>query len=225
MSTPSLHNVFWQSLAGPHRHLSVGTDTARRYADGFSPILAFADPEHPDFAALSPFCAAGERFYAAHWRGPAPAGWRIDLDATMVRMVWAGGMPADEPAPGRPLGAADVAAAMALATLTKPGPFGPRTIEMGDYFGVFEDGTLVAMAGERTCAPGAREVSGVCTHPGHQGRGLARRLMLGLIRRELARGEVPYLHVMAANATARGLYGRMGFREDAEVPVRVVVRT
>lgn len=222
---PSLDNVFWQSLSGSHRHLSTGTDTARRYAPGFSPIVAFADARKPDLDALAPFCEAGERFYVAHWQGAAPTGWRVDFDGAMVRMTWNGGTPDDDASlDARRLGAGDVEAAVELAALTRPGPFGPRTIEMGDYFGVFDGGRLVAMAGERTCAPGAREVSGVCTHPGHQGQGLARRLMHKVIRLELARGELPYLHVMATNATARGLYERMGFRTDEEVPVRVLVR-
>jgi predicted GNAT family acetyltransferase len=69
-----------------------------------------------------------------------------------------------------------------------------------------------------------REISGVCTHPDARGRGLARRLMLKLIRREVSRGERPFLHVMRENAGARGLYERMGFRVHGEAVVRVVSR-
>jgi hypothetical protein len=98
----------------------------------------------------------------------------------------------------------------------------PRAIELGDYFGHVEDGQLVAMAGERTAAPGLRDISGVCTRPGYQGRGLARRLMLKLVRRQLARGETPFLQVMSANARAHRLYLEMGFRDERETVVRVV---
>jgi predicted GNAT family acetyltransferase len=80
------------------------------------------------------------------------------------------------------------------------------------------------MAGERMAAPGLHEISGVCTHPDHQGRGVARRLMLKLIRRQLLRGETPFLHVMRANEAAHGLYLRMGFRDYCETVVRVVTR-
>jgi predicted GNAT family acetyltransferase len=114
---------------------------------------------------------------------------------------------------------------MALALLTRPGPFGPRTIELGDYFGIFDAGRLVAMAGERMAAAGLREVSGVCTHPDFQGRGLARRLMLKLVGRQLARGETPFLHAMSANQRAHDLYLGMGFRDWCETVVRVVVPT
>ena len=102
-----------------------------------------------------------------------------------------------------------------------PGPFGLRTIELGEYFGFFEDGRLIAMAGERMCAGALREISGVCTHPDFQGRGFARRMMK-LIRNQLRRNEIPFLHVMRENASAHGLYERTGFRDHRESVVRVV---
>lgn len=219
-------NPIWRAFAGDQARFTVGDDRVRRYAPGFSPIVAFADPAKPDFGALAALCAPGEAFYCAEWGGTPPPGWRIEAETTMLRMVWDGALPAaDDTLPARALGPADADAALALATLTRPGPFGPRTIELGDYLGVFDDdGGLVAMAGERMQLQPWREISGVCTAPAQQGRGLARRLMLALVRRELARGERPFLHVMRANATAHGLYGRMGFGVRAEVVVRVVVR-
>ena len=114
--------------------------------------------------------------------------------------------------------------ALELAELTHPGPFGLHTIELGDYFGVFDGARLIAMAGERSYAGTLREISGVCTHPDFQGRGLAKRLMLKLIRREMLRNETPFLHVMHDNTSARQLYERMGFRNYKETVVRVISR-
>jgi len=219
-----LDNIMWHCLTGPHARFSAGGERARRYAKGFSPIVGFADTKSPDLDALRAHCDPGEHFYCDGWSGPAPAGWQVDHEATMFRMVWDSDVPAaaDGALEARPLGAADAAQALELATLTKPGPFGLRTIELGEYFGVFDGERLVAMAGERMCAGTLREISGVCTHPDFQGRGLARRLMLTLIRRELQRGETPFLHVMRANEGAHGLYQRMGFRDHVETVVRVV---
>lgn len=218
-----LGNVFWHALNGSQAAFAVGTATARRYAPGFSPIVAFAEPHEPDFAALAPFCAVGESFYTSEWIGAAPAGWQIEAEGTMRRMVWAGGpAPDDAPPDAVRLGPQHAEQAVALAALTKPGPFGPRTPELGDYFGCFQGERLVAMAGERCNAGPLREISGVCTHPDAQGQGLARRLMALLLRRQLARGETPFLHVMADNHGAHRLYERLGFREHAVVPVRVV---
>lgn len=218
-----LDNIFWHTMRGAHARYSLGGSVARRYGPGFSPIVAFAEPQRPDFAALAPHCAAGEHFYCDGWSGAAEAEWQIDSEATMLKMVWDHTSPSDDAAPDAvPLDPSHAAQALKLAKLTRPGPFGPRTIELGDYFGVFENNRLIAMAGERTQAGRMREISGVCTHPDFQGRGIARRLVLKLIHRELLRGETPFLHVMGNNKHACKLYERMGFRTYRESVVRVV---
>jgi GNAT superfamily N-acetyltransferase len=220
-----LDNIFWNALSGPHAKFAVGAGGARRYAPGFSPMLAFADPERPDFESIAPFCQAGEHFYTDGWSGPPPRGWQLELEATMCKMVWHGVLPAtDEGLGAVPLGPEHAAQALDLATRMRPGPFGLRTLELGEYLGCFDDGRLVAMAGERLAAGTLREISGVCTDPTHQGRGLARRLSLALVRKQLLRNETPFLHVMSANETAHRLYGQMGFRDYRESVVRIVKR-
>ena len=221
-----LDDIFWKALTGPQARFASGSGAARRYARGFSPILGFEDREHPDFAALETFCEAGERFYVDTWSGEAPSGWTIVVDKKMRRMVWTGGLPDEDPTlETRPLDASHAQQAVDLAVLTNPGPFGLRTIELGEYFGVFEDGRLLAMAGERLHAGPYREVSGVCTHPDFQGRGLARRLSSKIVRLQMLRGQLPFLHVISSNENAHALYERMGFRDYKETVVRVVERT
>jgi GNAT superfamily N-acetyltransferase len=221
---PLLDHIFWYTLTGAHACHASGGGDARRYTPGFSPIIAFADPANPDFAALEAHCAPGEQFYCDSWRGAAPPGWRIAAESTMFRMVWAGAMPAADPAPeAMPLEPRHAAQAVELAALCKPGPFGLRTIELGDYFGYFDGKRLMAMAGERLRAPGLCEISGVCTHPDYQGQGLAKQLIAKLIRRHMQRGDTPFLHVMRSN-DAHALYLRMGFVDYLETVVRVVER-
>ena len=111
-----------------------------------------------------------------------------------------------------------------LIELTQPGPFQFSTIEMGDYFGVFDQGELVAMAGERLFAYPFREISGVCTRPGHEGRGFARNLVQLLIARQLQRNEMPFLHVVKANINAKRIYEKMGFESVRETTIRQFVR-
>ena len=220
---PLLDNIAWHALVGPQARLSLGQGMARRYAPGFSPILGFADLESPDFGSLVAHCRSGERLFCSGWTGSAPSGWSIEFQSTMFQMVWTGPAPPRTPGPELvELEPRHAQQALALATLTQPGPFGPRTIELGDYLGIFEGPRLVAMAGERMHAGRHREISGVCTHPDYQGRGHARRLMIEMLHRQLERGELPFLHVVRENAAAHGLYERMGFRDRAEVAVRVV---
>ena len=72
-----------------------------------------------------------------------------------------------------PLGERERADALALTALVYPHYFRPRTMELGRYFGMYVDGRLAAMVGERLGAPDMREMSAICTHPDFRGRGLA----------------------------------------------------
>jgi predicted GNAT family acetyltransferase len=137
-----------------------------------------------------------------------------------------GGMPSApkasyDPAFGE-LEAAHSPEMMELAALTKPGPFNKRTHELGTYLGIRHDGKLVAMAGERLKVPGYTEVSAVCTHPEHTGRGYARILMTELMQRIRSRGEAPFLHVRQDNMRAVDLYQRLGFRQRVLVYLAVL---
>ncbi|MES2295634.1 MAG: GNAT family N-acetyltransferase [Pseudomonadota bacterium] len=219
-----LEHITWLALSGAQASFACGTDTARRYARGFSPILGFSDVAQADFAALLPYCASGEQFYCDGWSGPVPAAWQLDAESSMFKMLWEGPLPdaPDAPLALLPLGPQHARQALALAELTRPGPFGLRTIELGQYLGCFDGERLIAMAGERMFSHPLREISGVCTDPAYQGRGLARALMLALIRQQMLRAETPFLHVMRENVSAHQLYTRMGFRSVAESVVRVL---
>jgi ribosomal protein S18 acetylase RimI-like enzyme len=222
----TLDNMIWRAFAGSQRHLTAGTERARRFAKGYSPLIAFADPLAADFEEITPFCAPGEKFYCGGWTGPEPAGWKIELDTTMCPMLFTGSAPAaDDSLPSVRLAAEHVPQMMELTTLTRPGPFGDRTIELGEWHGVFDGELLIAMAGERLQAGKLHEISGVCTRPGFEGRGLARRLTGLVLRKQLARGETPFLHVAAKNARALELYRRMGFVVQREVAMRIISRT
>lgn len=99
----------------------------------------------------------------------------------------------------------------ALVAHTKPGPFGPRTVELGRYLGIRRNGRLVAMAGERLRPTGWTEISAVCTDPEWRGRGFARDLVLGLSASITAAGDRPFLHVVESNVAALRLYEQLGF--------------
>jgi len=97
------------------------------------------------------------------------------------------------------------------------------THRLGRFIGMRDKGKLVAMAGERMRVPGFAEISGVCTHPEHRGKGYAKALMQIVARAMLERGETPFLHAYAAHEATVALYGTLGFHVRARMHMKVVV--
>ena len=116
------------------------------------------------------------------------------------------------------------AVALALTALVYPHYFRARTMDLGRYFGVYADGRLAAMIGERLGDAGHRELSAICTHPDFLGRGLAGRLTTWIANDVLAAGRVPFLHVSHENARAKSLYERLGFRLRRDNPIHALRR-
>jgi GNAT superfamily N-acetyltransferase len=110
----------------------------------------------------------------------------------------------------RQLTPADASEMVTLAELTEPGPFRLRTIELGNFYGIFRGEQLVSMAGKRMHMPGFVEVSGVCTHPDDRGQGYARALMQIVIDEIEQSGSTPFLHAWQDNPATR-LYKSLGF--------------
>jgi len=111
-----------------------------------------------------------------------------------------------------------------LALETNPGPFGPRTHELGQYIGARVDGALAAMAGERMRLDQAVEISAVCVSPEHRGKGYAAFLVARLVREIRAEGATPFLHVFTDNTSAIALYERLGFTKRKTLRLTVLAR-
>jgi len=213
-----LDNPIWDALGSSQARFAESRGSARRFTPAVSLLAGLREPSPEGFAALASLTAAGESvglFFAAPVA--PPPGWAVVREGPLLQMVHRGGEIAGLPAPYAELGEADVPEMLALTALTKPGPFGARTRELGWYIGLREGGRLAAMAGERLRVPGFTEVSAICTHPEHLGRGHARSLTAAVAARIQARGETPFLHVLPGNARARDFYGRMGFAPRVEL--------
>jgi len=211
--THVLDRPIWQALMTRHAALAEGDGRARRYDPAIAPFAATADDSDESRAALRGLARPGDSQLVL-MADPAapPPGFELVMAAPIVRMV-ASDLPGVPSGPRiEALGWEDAAAMLDLASLTKPGPFSLQALRLGDFWGVKAGGHLIAMAGERMKLAGHTELSGVATHPDHRGRGLGRMLSVHVARTIVERGDRPFLHAYASNATAIALYESIGFR-------------
>jgi ribosomal protein S18 acetylase RimI-like enzyme len=205
-----LDNPAWAALTGPHAHFAERIGHAARYHPDVAPFHALSDDNAPrawaDLAALvGPGGTAAVRGIT-----DAPEGWEVVRTGHGVQLVDTSLRAEPDPEAVR-LGPDDVPEILDLVARTEPGPYLPRTVELGTYLGIRHHGRLIALAGERLHPPGWTEISAVCTDPDHRGRGLATRLVRAVAAGTKERGERPFLHAAATNTNAIRLYESLGF--------------
>lgn len=224
--THPLDRPVWGALTTGWADLAEGDEQALRLDRGHGVFGAAANRSPGSMAALGALVPDdGELWMVERDEWPVPPGARIQRVAGLVQMVCDRLTPTPSPAFDIvDLTEDDAGDMLALATLTKPGPFVRHTNRLGHFVGVRQGGGLVAMAGERMKLPGWSEVSGVCTHPDHRGRGYAAGLMRTVATRMIARGETPWLTSYASNKGAIALYETLGFRRRADLTATVLIR-
>jgi ribosomal protein S18 acetylase RimI-like enzyme len=208
-----LDNPTWSALTTQQTALARRNELAARYEPSIAPFAAVQSMTPAAFDALARLLDHGESVLVqTQTEAPSFDGLRWEFLFSALQMIDDAPAPDDVCAVER-LGANDTAAMVDLTKRTNPGPFAARAIETGNYIGLHEHGRLIAMAGERMRLDGFVEISAVCVDDAHRGKGIAGRLM-NVLRREIRqRGEVPFLHVRGDNASAIGLYRRLGFSD------------
>ncbi|MCA1372541.1 MULTISPECIES: GNAT family N-acetyltransferase [Bradyrhizobium] len=220
-----LDRPIWSALTTSQKHLAEGGPRALRYPVDMTPFADMADMSAASFAALGDLMSGSQvAVLFTPESVEIPAGFKVLLAEPGEQLI---GSPADtslRDAEIVRLGATDVSAMMALTELTKPGPFAARTHELGTFLGIRARGELVAMAGERMKPGNFTEMTAVCVHPDHRGRGYAQALLAAIARQIEARGEIPFLHVFASNTSAIALYQRQGMRIRRRLQVTVLMK-
>jgi predicted GNAT family acetyltransferase len=218
MGPHPLDNPIWTALTTSQARFAEVSELARKFVRDVGPLAGFEQPTREAYASLAKLVRVGTGA-GLFLEAPAnqadieSAGFQIVEQDSLLQMIYSD---CELPTSGIDfvkLTTADSPEMLALATMMKPGPFGTRTHELGTYIGVRRERQLAAMAGQRMRMPGYTEISAVCTHPNHSGRGYATALLVELIEQIRRRNEIPILHVRSSNTHAVGLYRRIGFSD------------
>jgi predicted GNAT family acetyltransferase len=219
-----LDNPVWEALTKEDKQFNIGTPALAYFPEDVSPFVGMEHWDEEDLARMESLLPA-ERGFSVMIAGEVriPPTFDILFTTPLYQMICTDLQPIDHAgATIQHLGEADVPAMMALTAMTKPGPFLQHTIDFGNYVGIYEHGELLAMAGERLHLRGYTEVSAVCTHPDHLGKGYAAQLMTNACERIMKQGNIPFLHVKTDNLRAIRKYEQLGFTKRADFYFAVV---
>jgi GNAT superfamily N-acetyltransferase len=217
MIAPELDNPFWSSLQTRHRAIALTHGEAARYPAEFAPFLGVAHAGVDVADAVAPLVAPGESVYLLGVAPVVPDGWRLEAFQPLAQMVCTAPIELIDGPEIIPLSDAHRADVLALTALVYPHYFRQRTMELGRYFGIYQEGRLAAIIGERLGMEAYTEMSAICTHPDFNGRGYARRLTAMLTNDTLQGGRTPFLHVSHENTRAKQLYEQIGYRHRRDI--------
>lgn len=229
-----LDNPAWGALNSLQSEFAEGTDRAKRYRKGVLPFIACVSEENEIPAdaldKLDPLMEKGEVFYIIGRLPVLPKHWTLEFELPCAQMVLpegaAGVADSDTAAKGGQAGTGptvellDATHAMEMYELVsrvQPGYYTLDTRLLGNYYGIRQEGKLVAMAGERMRLTGFCELSAIVTDPGYTGKGYAQKLITHICGIHFREGIRSMLHVALTNERAIRLYEHMGFRHRREI--------
>jgi GNAT superfamily N-acetyltransferase len=224
-----LENPIDAALRGSHAHLSLTHGLARKYPSDVAPFAVLAENTPAALADLHALLARNELTSVTGDLPPTHPGIRYKGPIPCLQLLIPEHLRPPTPHPPvaqiAPLSCTDARAMVALTDIAFPGFFRSRTCVMGRYYGIWNNGDLIAMAGERLILAPYREISGVCTHPDHRGHGYAAALITRLLHDHRQQHAHSFLHVVSTNRAAIDIYLRLGFEITREVQLHRLLRT
>lgn len=222
--THILDNPIWNALVTGNNNLSCGNEHAKyfiRDVAAFAGLESYTESNLENLYNISPFKQPVVLFTPGEI--PLSDNWKINLKKPLLQMVFEEN---DSMIPDFsdviPLTDGNIEAMLELTGKTKPGPFLSRTIDFGNYMGIFDADRLVSMTGQRMQPDPYTEISAVCTDPQYTGRGYAAKLIMDQVKKIKAASRIPFLHLFSDNMPAYNLYKKLGFRTRTEMLVYVI---
>ena len=224
-----LDNMIWNAITTGNRDITTVSGNVGYYHPSIAPFAGLKEWNNENLEKLHELLPAGRRVAVSCEEriNLEESKWKVLQQMDCCQMMY------EKPVASfitgassliSPLGMEHVSQMLELTALTKPGPFFKKTILFGNYFGIFIEGRLAAITGQRMHPVPYMEVSAVCTHPDFRGKGYAKALMLHVMKIILDNSFTPFLHVLTSNASAIQLYESIGFRIRKKLFIDVIER-
>jgi GNAT superfamily N-acetyltransferase len=211
---PKLDAPAWWALTSVQKTFATGTTHVKRYQRGILPFAALEPGNEEAIRSLPQLIEPGEIFFLIGELPPLPAGFRLLKELPCAQMVIEN--PVELPPAAisiTPLNSSHSEHMFNLISKVQPGYYEKDTWRLGNYYGIWQQEQLVAIAGERMRLSGLTEISAICTDPAYTGRKYAQYLIAQLVNTNLQAGNIPFLHVLQTNERAIGLYEYLGFKQ------------
>ena len=220
-----LDNPAWHSLTETHTAFALGTSALKRY-DPEIVLFSGYDPAAKNiFKQLDKVFNPNDSFFLFDQFPVLPANYRVETIVQCLQMVCQTPVHANITENLVLLDETNSEEMYALVSQVFPGYYLPNSRLMGDFFGIFKDEKLVAMAGERLCMDGLTEISAVVPHPDWLGRKFAQQLVTHLNHKNIEQGIIPFLHTGSGNERAIAIYELLGYTKRRIIPVTKIKRT
>lgn len=218
-----LDNPGWNALNSLNSEMAIGNRLVKIFQEEIAPFVGLKECNEKSFKALFNLLHGRTAVLITAEKAAIPTYLEIVHQTTILQMICndVKHLPVNK-LNIVPLEKDDVPQMIALTQLTRPGPFLARTIEFGNYTGIYKGDQLVAMAGQRMQPYEYVEISAVCTHPDHLGNGYGTALISNQVNSILAKGSTPFLHVRQDNQNAIKLYRHLGFDIREEMNLYVI---
>ncbi len=211
-----LENPVWHSLSETHQNFSIDNGTVKFYQPDYAPFGGAAAGTYSQ-EILSAYALQADNFFMVGGKPFYPDTLTLKNELICNQMVCREVIKTTGTEDIVLLDATQVQALVHLVNQVQPGYFKANTTQLGNYYGIFKNGVLVAAAGERMKMNHFTEVSAVVTHPGYTGKGYAKQLVAHVVNHVFKENKTPYLHVAENNTGAINLYHKLGFETRRKI--------
>lgn len=205
-----LDNPVWNSLSESHQEFALDYNGAQFYNPDYCPFGAFVKLEDT-LEATTVYASLCDNFFIVGEKSNLPDTLKIVKELVCLQMIIHEKVQLSFENEIIKLTEEHKEELLDLVNLVQPGYFKGNTFLLGSYYGIFTNGKLVSIAGERMKMNNFTEVSAIITHPDHTGKGYAKQLTSHVVNNIFDEGKIPFLHVVESNLGAIKLYEKLGF--------------